>query len=182
MTDAGLFSLFLFLHVLGAIVAFGPALSFGAIGAFGGREPQHSNFTVRLTRMLSSRIVIPVALTLPITGALMIYFAKIDLAARQNWWLGLAIVLYAIAILFAAFVQLKAADRLIELTSGGPPPGAGGPPAGAGGPPPGAPGPGPRPGPPPHIAAALKRVQQGGIVLSVLIVTIVLLMVVKPQF
>jgi hypothetical protein len=180
MTDAGLFSLFLFLHVLGAIVAFGPALSFSVIGAYGGKEPQHSNFTVRLSKMLSERVVIPVALTMPITGAAMIWVAKIDLAARQNWWLGLGIVLYVIAILFAVFVQVKNAERLIELTSGGPPPGAGGPPAG--GPPPGASGTGPRPGPPPHIAAALKRVQQGGIVLTVLIVTIVLLMVVKPRF
>ena len=199
MTDQGLFALFLLLHVLGAIVAFGPALSFGAIGAFGGREPQHANFASRLGHMLSQRIVIPVGLTMPITGAAMIWIARIDLAARQNWWLGLAIVIYVIAILYAIFVQLKAVERVIEMTSGGPPPGAmagaggpamaGGPPPGAagamaGGPPAGAPGAGgPRPdGPPPHIAAAINRVKQGGIFLSIMIVTIVLLMVVKPRF
>lgn len=180
MTDEGLFALFLFLHVLGAIVAFGPALSFGAMGSFGGREPQHANFATRLAHMLSRRVVIPVGLTMPITGAAMIWIAKIDLAARQNWWLGLAIVLYVIAISYAIFVQVKAVERVIELTSGGPPPGAM---AGAmaGGPPPGAGAPGAG-GPPPHIAAAINRVKQGGIFLSIMIVTIVLLMVVKPRF
>ena len=34
MTQQGLIALFLFLHVLGAIVAFGPSLSFGLIGPF----------------------------------------------------------------------------------------------------------------------------------------------------
>ena len=117
MTDQGLFSLFLFLHVLGAIVAFGPALSFGIIGAFAGKEPQHSNFTVRLSEMLTRRVVIPVALTLPITGAGLIWVAKIDLTDRNAYWLDVAIVLYVIAILYAVFVQLPAAGKLIQLTS-----------------------------------------------------------------
>ena len=181
MTSEGLFGLFLFLHVLGAIVAFGPGLSLGAIGAFGGREPQHANFAARLGHMLSTKVVIPVGLTLPLTGAALIWIAQIDLSARQNWWLGLAIVIYVIAILFAIFVQTKNAERVIELSAGGPPPGpaaamAGSPstsPAGA----PARPG-----GPPPHIAAAIARVRQGGIFLSIMIVTIVLLMVVKPRF
>ena len=181
MTDQGLFSLFLFLHVLGAIVAFGPALAFGVIGAYAGKEPQHSNFAVRLTEMLSRRVVIPVALTLPLTGAGIILVRRYDLASRDAYWLDVAIVLYAILILYAIFVQLPAAGKLISLTSGGPPPGApGGAPAGAqGGPPPA---PGARPGPPPHIVAALTRVKQGGIIMSILVVVIVLLMVVKPRF
>jgi hypothetical protein len=183
MTDEGLFRLFLFLHVLGAIVAFGPALSFGLIGAFGGKEPQHSNFTMRLSDMLARRVVIPVALTMPITGAAMIFFGKIDLTNPAFYWLDLAIVLYVIAILYAVFIQTPAVAKLIELTSGGPPPGApAGPPVGAM---PGATSsatPGVRPGPPPHIAAALKRVQQGGMLIGALIVLIVLLMVVKPRF
>jgi hypothetical protein len=203
MTNQGLFSLFLFLHVLAAIVAFGPALASGLIGAAGGREPQHANFATRLTHMLQTRLVIPVGLTLPITGALMILIAQIDLSARANWWLGLAIVLYAIAITYSIFVQAPAVAKLAEMTTGGAPPGGGGPPA-AGGTPqgPGAPAPtaaapsagGPpgaeaaigiapvRPGPPPHIRAQIKRIQRGGMFLGAMIVVIVLLMVVKPQF
>ena len=181
MTDEGLFSLFLFLHVLGAIVAFGSALSFGLIGAFGGREPQHSNFAVRLSDMLARRVVLPVGLTLPITGAAMIFFKRIDLTNRAFYWLDIAIVLYTIAILYVVFVQTPAIAKLIQLTSGGPPPdGAPGPasamPGGVPGPTPGG-----RPGPPPHLAAALRRVRQGGMFTGLLIVVIVLLMVVKPR-
>ena len=174
MTQEGLFSLFLFLHVLGAIVAFGPSLSFALIGPFGGREPQHANFTTRLQEMLAKRLVIPVGLTLPITGAGMILTLQIDLAARQNWWLGIAIVIYTVLMVYAIFVQTPAVGRVIELTKGGPPPGAA--PAGAG-----AAGPGPG-GPPPHIRAAINQVKQGGMFLSALIVVIVLLMTVKPRF
>jgi hypothetical protein len=73
-------------------------------------------------------------------------------------------------------VQTKSLERVIEMTTmpaGGPP--AGGPPAG--GPPPGAPA-----GPPPGLREAVQRVQRGGILLTVLIVSIVFLMVVKPVF
>ena len=97
----------------------------------------------------------------------------------------LAIVIYTIAILFAIFVQTKAVERVIELSSGGPPPGAAAAMAmGAGGT--GAVGevgaPARPSGPPPHLVAAINRVKMGGIFLSIMIVTIVLLMVVKPSF
>ncbi|MBM4409695.1 MAG: DUF2269 family protein [Chloroflexi bacterium] len=184
MTQQGLFALFLFLHVLGAVVAFGPALSFSLIGPFGGRESQHANFTTRLQEMLARRLVVPVGLTLPITGAGMILTAQIDLAARPNWWLGIAIVIYTVLMVYAIFIQVPAVSRVVELTKGGPPPGAApvnaGPGSAApGGGAPGAPGPG---GPSPHVLAAINKVKQGGIFLSALIVIIVLLMTVKPRF
>ena len=129
MTQQGLFSLFLFLHVLGAIIAFGPALAFGVIGPYAAREREHTDFATRLDYFLMTRVAIPVGLTLPITGALMILTAQIDLSARQNWWLGLGIILYTIAILYAIFVQAPAVAKLIEMTSGGPRRGASGRPA-----------------------------------------------------
>ena len=45
----GLFPYLLFLHVLGAIVAFGPTFAFPFIGALGGAEPQHANFATRVS-------------------------------------------------------------------------------------------------------------------------------------
>lgn len=157
-----LFPWLLFLHVLGAIVAFGPTFAFPIIGAMGGVEREHGNFATRVSHAVSTRLVYPIGLTLPITGAGMILVRGINLADRANWWLGLAIVLYLIAYGYSFFVQRGQIDRVIELTSGPPP-------AGAGGPPPGLPG-------------LIASIQRGGMLLTVLLVAIVFLMVVKPRF
>ena len=103
MTDFGLLTLFLFIHVLSAIVAFGPAFALPLIGAMGGREPAHANFGVRVGERISSRITVPVALTMPISGFLMVYFAHLDLTARTSWWLGIAIVLLTLFIKAVTF-------------------------------------------------------------------------------
>jgi hypothetical protein len=171
-----LFPWLLFLHVLGAVIAFGPTFSYSIIGAMGGRELQHANFATRLTHVVSDRLVIPVALTLPITGAGIILVNGINLAAPQYRWLGVGIVVYLVVFFYAVLVQRRTVERLIELTSTPPPAGAGGPPAGAGVPPAGA------GGPPPEILAVVRRVQRGGMFLGVGIVLIVFLMVVKPGF
>lgn len=157
-----LFPWLLFLHVLGAIVAFGPTFAFPLIGAAGGAEPQHANFATRVSHLISSRLVYPIGITLPITGALMILVRGINLADRAFWWLGLAIVLYVIAYGYSFFVQSKLVHRVIDLTSAPPPPGAA--------------------GPPPEVPGLVARIQRGGMVLTVLLVSIILLMVVKPQF
>ncbi len=157
-----LFPWLLFLHVLGAIVAFGPSFAFPIIGAMGGGEPQHGNFATRVSHAISSRLVYPIGITLPITGAGMILVRGIDLSSRQNWWLGIAIVLYAIAYGFSFFVQRGLVDRVIAITSTPPPAGA--------------------TGPPPELRPLVKRIQRGGMILTVLLIAIIFLMVVKPQF
>lgn len=43
-----LIGLFLFLHVGGAILGFGPTYTFPFIGAMAGKEPQHVNFALRV--------------------------------------------------------------------------------------------------------------------------------------
>jgi uncharacterized membrane protein len=157
-----LFPWLLFLHVLGAIVAFGPSFAFPIIGSMGGGEPQHGNFATRVSHAISSRLVYPIGITLPITGAGMILVRGIDLSARPNWWLGIAIVLYAIAYGFSFFVQRGLVDRVIAITSTPPPAGA--------------------TGPPPELRLLVGRIQRGGMILTVLLIAIIFLMVVKPQF
>ena len=171
-----LFPWLLFLHILGAVIAFGPTFSYSIIGAMGGRELQHANFATRITHSISDRLVIPVALTMPITGAGIIVVNGINLAAPQYRWLVVGIVLYLVVFFYAVLVQRRTVERLIELTSAPPPAGAGGPPAGARGAPAGA------GGPPPEVLAVVRRVQRGGMFLGVGIVLIVFLMVVKPGF
>jgi hypothetical protein len=167
-----LFPLLLFVHVLGAIIAFGPAFSFPIIGAMGGKEPMHANFATRVADRLAHVQLTPLALLQGITGLGLIYFGNIDLF--KSTWLLIAIVLYLVALGYAGAVQSPAVRRVIELSGGEPKPGAApaGPPAG--GPPVG--------GPAPELMAAIKKVQQGGLVLVVLIVAIVFLMVTKLTF
>jgi uncharacterized membrane protein len=157
-----LFPWFLFLHVLAAVVAFGQTFGYAFIGAMGGREPQHANFATRLTHAMSDRIVIPLALTMPVTGAGMILVAGINLAAPQYRWLDVAIVIYVLVLVFSIVGQRRAVERVIELTSAPPPPGAS--------------------GPPPELPAAVRAVQRNGMLLGAGIVLILFLMVVKPGF
>ena len=163
---------FLFAHILGAIIAFGPTFSFPIIGRLGAVEREHANFATRLSSALSRVQVVPFAILQGITGVGIIITGNIDVMAVP--WLMVAIVLYLIALGYALFVQTPTVKRVIAMTSGGPPPGVT-----ADGPPPGGP---PAGGPPPELRALIRRVQLGGLFLMALIVSIVFLMVVKPSF
>ena len=162
-----MFQLFLFLHVLGAIVVFGPSFAFPFIGAQARKTPQHGHFAAVVTEIIERKLILPGAVVQGLTGLGLILTSGRDLTARANWWLGIAILLYLTAITFAFFVQAKNAEKMVHLTANMPP---GPPPAGA------------PAGPPPEIAATGKALAQGGQLLSVLVVLIVLLMVVKPSF
>lgn len=155
----------LWLHIFGAIVAFGPTFAFPIIGGMGGKEPMHANFATRISEKIERGIVIPLAIVQGVTGVGLILASGRNLTESTNYWLGVAIILYAIALTFAIFVQLKRVENLVHLTSTPPPP----------------PAPGEAPaGPPPALLAAAKAVGQGGQILTVLIVTIIFLMVIKP--
>jgi uncharacterized membrane protein len=146
----------LFLHVMGAILAFGPTFAYSIMGAMAGREPQHANFSSRQVAAIGNGLVYPLAIFQGITGVLLIVSGQFDV---KNLWLGLGIVLYAIALTYALTVQRNAVHHLIELTSTPPAPGS---------------------PPSPEIPATVKKVQRGGMFLGLLIVVIVFLMVVKP--
>lgn len=58
----------LFLHVMGAILAFGPTFAYSIIEAMAGREPQHANFSARQTEAIGNKMVYPLAIFQGITG------------------------------------------------------------------------------------------------------------------
>jgi uncharacterized membrane protein len=159
-----MFQLFLFLHVMGAIVVFGPTFIFPLIASQAQKSPQNGPFAAALAELIERRIVIPGAIVQGITGLALIFIGGRDLTSPANRWLGIGIVLYLIAIGFAIFVQAKNAEKMVHLMDSMPP---GPPPAG---------------GPPPEVAATAKALQQGGMLLAVLITLIVILMVTKPTF
>lgn len=154
----------LFLHVAGAIFAFGPTLTFPIIGTLAAKDPKYGHFAAELNHTIETRLVLPVATSMAVSGVGLIIAGHYNLT--KQLWLGAGIVLYITALGIATGFLLPNGRKLVEATAGGPPPG---------GPPPGAPA-----GPPPHIAALIKRSQVGGMVLLGLLVTIIFLMVVKP--
>lgn len=162
-----LVSLFLVLHVLGAIIVFGPSFAFPFIANQVRKTPQHGHFAAVVSDVIERRLILPGAVVQAVTGVGLIVTTGRDVLASANRWLLIAIVLYAIAIGFAFFVQARNAEKMVHLTANMP---SGPPPAGA------------PAGPPPEIAATGKALAQGGQLLSLLIVAIVILMVTKPAF
>ena len=163
-------SIFLFLHVMGAIAVFGPSFAFPVIASQAQKSPQNGPFAAAVSDLIERRIVIPGAIVQGITGLALVYIIGVDLQSSQWHWLSIGVVLYLIAILFAIFVQARNSEHMVELTKGmaaGPPPAA----AAAGGAP---------AGPPPELVATAQKLQRGGMFLTALIVAIVFLMVVKP--
>ena len=151
---------FLFLHVMGAIIAFGPTYAFPIIGAMGGKEPQHANFATRVTETIVEQRVLPLAIFQGITGVGLILVSGINLLATR--WLILGIVLYLIVLGYNIFIGGPTVKKVIELTSTPPPPGAS--------------------GPPPELLATIRKVQRGGMFSGLMVVLIVILMVTKPTF
>jgi len=147
----------LFLHVLGAILAFRPTFAYSIMGSMAGKEPQYANFSTRQSEAIGNRLVYPLAVFQGITGVLLIWAASFNVIGTT--WLALGIVLYLITLVYALTVQRNAVHHLIELTSTPPAPGS---------------------PPNPEIMATVKRIQLGGMFLALMIVIIVFLMVVKP--
>jgi uncharacterized membrane protein len=159
--------LFLFLHVMGAIAVFGPTFVFPVIASQAQKSPQNGPFAAVLSEYIERRIVIPGAIVQGITGVVLIFLIGADLTSSAYRWLVGGIILYLITIGFAIFVQAKNVEKMVELTRNMPP---GPPPAGA------------PAGPPPEIVETGKKLKQGGMFMSVLLVLIVILMVAKPTF
>ena len=172
-----LLPIFLYAHVLGAIITFGPAFASPIIAGQAQRMPQSGHFAAVLGQVIQSRIIIPGAIVQGVTGVGLILIMGIDLTSAPWRWLVVAIVLYLITITFAIAVQRPSVVRMVELTRAMAGAGGGSPPSGA---PPGPPAGPPPSGPPPELVATAARLQRGGMLMTLLIVLIVFLMVVKP--
>lgn len=154
-----LFVIMLFLHVLGAIVAFGPGFAAMVVGPMVAREPQYANFYARSQVLAGRRLVTPVSISLAITGVAMILLRGWPALTGDKHWLEAGILLYVVAVVVAMAIQAPAGRKLVELTAQPPAPGA---------------------GPSPELLKTAGRVRTGGIVLSALVVAITFLMIAKP--
>jgi predicted integral membrane protein DUF2269 len=155
------FVFWLLLHILFVIVAFGPTFAFPGIAAMARKDPAHAIAYSKVIHFIEQRMTIPLAVGVALVGTALIYVAHIDLWHSE--WLVLSIVLYIAAFSFAVTVQLKNSTKMVDMLAAMPP----------GPPPPGA-------TPPPELEALGKKLQFGGIYLTVSVLVILLLMVWRP--
>lgn len=152
----------LILHILSVIVAFGPTFAFPLLGKLAQKHPQHGLFAVEATHTIAMKMTLPLALVaVPGFGAALIISKHYVLFESE--WLLVAIALYVLFLLFAILVQIPNTTKVIDVLRSMPP---GPPPEGA--------------QPPPALMAALKKVQMGGAFLTLLILVFVTLMVWRP--
>ena len=154
--NTALFNFLLFLHILAAIAAFGPTFIFPLIMGMGRRDPQHMAFAARVVHTISDRVTKIAAIATGILGVLLILAAELSL--KDNSWLLVAILIYAILIIFAVIVQSPNSAKMVDLLTAA------------------------TPGEPPsvEIADLAKRLQMSGTALGVAVLAILLLMVFKP--
>jgi len=154
-----LFLILLFLHALGAIIAFGPGFASMVVGPMVAKEPQYANFYARTQVATARAIITPVSISMAVTGVALIVVKGWSNITAGRHWLELGILLYVVSVAVAMAVQAPAGRKLVELTSQPPTPGT---------------------GPSPELRATVARVRQGGLVLTGLVVLIAFLMVTKP--
>jgi Predicted integral membrane protein (DUF2269) len=152
-------SLFLFLHVGGAIVAFGPTIAFPIIGGRAAKEPMHGNFALRVSEFITERVVEPGAVFVFLMGVGLIITRGYNLV--EDLWVTTSIVLFIITLAFSYFVQLRTIRGMIAMTNQPPPPDA-------------------PPGPPPGFVELSKRAARDGAFMTVMLFAILALMVFKP--
>jgi len=154
-----LFLILLFLHALGAIIAFGPGFTSMVVGPMVAKEPQHANFYARSQALAARAVVTPVSISMAITGVAMILVRGWSNIVGTRHWLEVGIVLYVIALTISMVVMAPASRKLVALTSQPPAPGQ---------------------PPSPELPATARRIRLTGMALSGLVVVIAFLMVTKP--
>ena len=149
--------LLLVLHIMGAIVAFGSSFAFPFIGALAQKPGAPVPWFLRLNEAIETKLLLPVALTLqPLTGALLILQSKgtFNPFNSNGRWLLAAIIIYTIAMAFSVFVQARNTTKAVKMAEAqefGP-----------------------------EFGGLMKKLGQGGQFLTLLLITIIILMIVKP--
>jgi len=156
------FIFWLFLHITAAVIAFGPIFVFPIIGVLAQKRPQHFAFAVELNHAIEMRLVLPLALSMLVSGVGLIFAAHINLFASTYLWV--ALLLYLTAMSIALGVAVPTTQKLhnfVHAAEGAPAP--------------------PQPGPPPpQVLALVGRVRKAGMALTLLFLVIIFLMIVQP--
>jgi hypothetical protein len=102
------------LHIIAAVIAFGPTFVFPVIGVMVGRYPQHGHFAAMLNHRIERFLVIPFAGSMLVSGVGLLIAA--DISLFKTTYLLIAVILYLIAIGTAIVVLVPETHRMIQLT------------------------------------------------------------------
>ena len=80
------FLLWLFLHLLAAVIAFGPIFVFPIVGTLAAQMPQHLPFALELNHRIERRLVVPLSLTMFVSGVGLIWTANINIFQSVYRW------------------------------------------------------------------------------------------------
>ena len=143
-----------FLHVLLAILAVGINASYGIWLARASKEPAHEAHVLRGIKFLDDRVANPAYVLLLVTGLSMVVVS--DSVEPTDFWVATALVLFTITALLALLVYTPTLRKQVELAEGGATASS-------------------------EYQKLSKRSTLVGALLGVLAVSIVFLMVVKPN-
>ena len=153
----GWFEFLLLVHILGALIGFGPTYGFAVLGPLSGKlEGPQSLGALKGIVAIERKLVMPVAtVTQPLSGALLIFESGRNENFFSHEWLWIAILIYIATYYSAVFHQTPAVERIIELAESGQ--------AGSD-----------------EFMAAVKKTQKLGPLITLALTTIVFLMITKP--
>lgn len=107
------FLVWLFLHILAAVIAFGPIFVFPIIGTLAVRMPQHMPFAAELNHRIELGLVIPLSLSMFVSGVGLIWTA--DINVFQSVYLLVSINLYMVAVGISIGILLPTTQRLVHV-------------------------------------------------------------------
>ena len=108
------FHVVLFLHILGAIAGFGPTFAYAFMTPLKD-DPGSVVTTVETIQRIQRRLVLPVIVIQPITGALLIFASGRDDGFWQHEWLWIAIAIYAVLFVLALAIDAPSRRRSLEM-------------------------------------------------------------------
>lgn len=110
-----LFTLFLFLHVLGVMAGIGPSMAFGQIAKVGRKDPSAARAASQITRHVSATLTAPLAALVFVSGLGMIWATGID--PRRQTWLWLSMVLFLATFGYSTLVHRRNVNKLAALAA-----------------------------------------------------------------
>ena len=110
MSRAGWVTVFLFLHVLGAIASFGPTLTYGLWASRAARAgPQVRTFVIESTTWVDNHLATPAFVLQAVTGIALVLLQERDFF--DTAWLLMGVGLYVVAFLLAVIALVPATRR-----------------------------------------------------------------------
>src|SRR5262245_32615144 len=168
--DDALYGLVLFLHIICAILGFGPLALNGLYGMQAKQRPGPGGLAIGQANFFVSAVAEKFVYAVFVFGILLVLLADDNTIEFSNTWVWLSILIYVAAIGFSHARQIPNAKKMNalaeELVNAGPPP------EGA-------------QGPPPQVAQMEeigKQLAIGGAILNLALLLVLYLMIFKPGY